>query len=101
MKPVEFKHQNTVIAKDQPQYMRLPALKIDNPGGEVISCWEMSFKDRLKVLFTGRIWLSLLSFNKPLTPSYLTVNRKELFSHPDDKASFLKRLKLNFKSKSK
>ena len=101
MKPVEFKHQNTVIAKDQPQYMPLPALIIESPYGEVISCWKMPFKDRVKVLFTGRIWLNLLSFNKPLTPSYLSVNRKEVFSHPDDELSFLKRLKLNFKRKSK
>ena len=31
MKPVEFKHQNVVFAKDQPEYQPLPALRIDSP----------------------------------------------------------------------
>lgn len=84
MKPIEFKHQNTVYAKDQPEYQPLPALKIEGPEGHVVSCWKMTFLERLKVLFTGRVWLSLMSFNKPLTPSYMAVNRKEVYSHPDD-----------------
>jgi hypothetical protein len=89
MKPIEFKHQNVVFAKDQPEYMPLPALKIDSPQGEVISCWGMSFKERVKVLFIGKIWVSLMSFNKPLTPSYISVNRKDVFSIPDDSVPFL------------
>lgn len=97
MKPVKFKHENTVIAEDQPQYMPLPALKIESPYGEVVSCWKMSFKDRLKVLITGRIWLALVSYNRPLTPSYLSANRREVFSHPDDK----KKLWMKIKERSK
>lgn len=92
MKPVEFKHQTVIFAKDQPQYQPLPALKIDSPEGEVISCWKLSVKERIKIVFTGRVWLSLMSFNKPLTPSYLSVNRKEVYSHPDDQLSWIKRL---------
>jgi hypothetical protein len=84
MKPIEFKHQNVVYAKDQPEYMPLPALRLDTPQGEVISCWKMSAWERFKVLFTGKVWVSLMSFNKPLTPSYVSVNRKEVYSHPDD-----------------
>ena len=85
MKPVEFKHQNIVFAKDQPDYQPLPALKIEGMEGHVVSCWKLSFKERIKVLFTGIIWLNLMSFNKPLTPSYLAVNRKEVYSVPEDK----------------
>lgn len=88
MKPVEFKHQNSVFAKDQPEYIPLPALKIDSPRGEVVSCWKMSFSERLKVIFTGMVWMSLVSFNRPLTPSYLSVNRKDVYSHPDDDKTF-------------
>ena len=84
MKPVEFKHQNVVYAKDQPEYEPLPALKFDGSEGEVVSCWKMSWKERIRVLITGRVWVSLLSFNKPLTPSFLSVNRKEIFSVPGD-----------------
>jgi hypothetical protein len=85
MKPIEFKGQNVIIAKDQPQYQPLPALKLKTPEGDIISCWELSFKERIKLLFTGKLWVSLLSFNKPLTPSYFTVNRKELFLYDDEK----------------
>jgi len=84
MKPIKFKHQNVEFAKDQPQYRTLPALKLDTPEGQVITCWKMSFRERLKVMFSGKVWLSLMTFNKPLTPSIMTVDRKELYSHTDD-----------------
>lgn len=96
MKPIEFKHQNVVFAKDQPEYQPLPALKIDSPNGEVISCWKLTFKERIKIIFTGRVWLSLMSFNKHLTPSYLAVNRKEIYSHSDDEKTLLSKLKSFF-----
>jgi len=91
MKPSKFKYQNTVFAKDQPEYQQLPALLLDTPNGEVISCWKLSFKERLQVLLFGKVWLSLMTFNKPLTPSYLAVNRKEVFSHSDDSIVWYKK----------
>ena len=72
MNPFDFKEKNCVFAKDQPEYLPLPAHKTFD--GVVISCWKMSFKERLKVLFTGKIWLSILSFNHPLQPQSLQVN---------------------------
>lgn len=80
MKPIEFKEQNVVFAKDQPEYQPLPALRYDNPQGEVVSCWGLTFRERLRVLFTGKIWVSLWSFKNPLTPSYLTTKKKELIA---------------------
>jgi len=99
MKPVEFKHQNIVFAKDQPEYQPLPALRIDSPTGEVVSCWRLSIKERLQVLVFGRVWLSLMSFNKPLTPSFLAVNREEVYSHPDDLVKWYKKLFLSICTK--
>ncbi len=92
MRPTTFKHQNTIFAKDQPQYQQLPALLLEGPEGHVISCWKLSLKERIQVLLFGRIWSSLMTFNKPLTPSYLTVNRKEVYSHPDDSIAWYKKL---------
>lgn len=100
MKPIEFKHQNTVFAKDQPEYQPLPALKLDTPTGEVISCWKLTPKERIKIIFTGRIWLSLMSFNKPLTPSYLAVNRKDVYSHSDDEKTLISKVKMLFRRRS-
>lgn len=92
MRPINFKHQNVVFAEDQPEYQPLPALKFDTPQGEVVSCWKMTFKERIKVLFTGKVWLSLMSFNKPLTPSIVAVNRKDVYTHPDDDKTFIVRV---------
>lgn len=83
MDPIEFKEQNLVFAKDhQPQYRPLPALVKPGPEGEVVSCWGLSFRERIRVLFTGRIWVSLWSFGQPLIPSLLTTVKAEMVS-PD------------------
>ena len=78
MTPITFKEVNKVYAKDQPEYLTLPVFASENENGEVTFCSYLSFKERLKVLFTGKIWVSLLTFGKPLTPSFLTVNKKEV-----------------------
>lgn len=78
MKPKKFPEVNVMFAKDQPEYLPLPAFKNESPQGEVITCWSLSFKERLRVLFKGEIWLSLMSFNKPLTPSYLTTKKEDV-----------------------
>ncbi len=79
MKPIPFEGQNTVIAKDQKEYVPLPALRFNDEQGNLVFCSYLSPRERLKVLFTGRIWVCLLTFNKPVTPSFLTVNRDEVF----------------------
>lgn len=78
MKPVTFKEVNTVFAKDQPQYRPLPAYVHIAGMGEVVSCWRLTFWERLKLLFTGRVWLSLAMFGKPLTPSLVSVDRCDM-----------------------
>jgi len=78
MKPVKFKAQNCTYAENQKEYLPLPAYKDPSPEGYVISCWQLSFKEKVKLLFGGKIWLSLMSFHKPLTPSFLTVNKKDV-----------------------
>lgn len=78
MKPINFKEANVTFAKDQPEYQPLPAFRNDSPQGEVVSCWQLSFKERIKILFTGKLWVSLLTFNQPLTPSFFTVDKKDL-----------------------
>jgi hypothetical protein len=74
MKLIEFPGINTVYAKDQPQYFPLPARLIDGAEGQMICCWQLTFKERLKILFTGKIWHSVLTFKHPLQPQLLTVD---------------------------
>ena len=71
MTPIEFPQHNTVYAKDQPEYLPLPAFR--NNDGVVISCWQMTWRERMRVLFTGRLWLCQLAFNQPLQPQLPSV----------------------------
>jgi hypothetical protein len=80
MKIKEFKEQNTVFAKNQPEYKPLPALKLDGDG-QVVTCWSLSAGERLRVLFTGKIWVSLLSFGNPLMPQFLSTRKKDHFTN--------------------
>ena len=71
MKPIKFPEQNSTYAKDQPQYNPLPTYKTKD--GKIISCWKMSFRERIKTLFTGQVWLSVHTFNRPLQPLRMSV----------------------------
>lgn len=73
MKPVEFEGQNTVYAKDQPEYLPLPA-HVDR-GGIVTSCWSLTCSERIRVLFAGKIWFQLWTFGSPLQPQRPSVER--------------------------
>ena len=66
MKPIEFKEQNIVFAEHQDEYLNLPARKF--PGGETVTCHKMTWKERLHVLWTGKVWSLQLTFNQPLQP---------------------------------
>jgi len=72
MKPVSFPEQNIVFAKNQPPYRQLPAHSTED--GLVLSCWKMNVKERLYALFTGKVWLSLMTFNQPPQPQFLQVD---------------------------
>lgn len=72
MKPISFEGQNSEIAKDQDEYQTLPALELD---GHVISCWKLSLKERFMIIFTGRIWVNIWTFGKPLQPQAISVEK--------------------------
>ena len=66
MKIIKFKGCNVTYAENQPEYLPLPAHKTID--GTVTSCWGLSFFERLQVALTGRIYLQVLTFNRPLQP---------------------------------
>lgn len=72
MKPIEFKGFNVTFAKDQPEYLPLPAYK--DKAGVVTSCWKLKFVERLKILWHGKLYVQNLTFNKPLQPQRLIVD---------------------------
>jgi hypothetical protein len=68
MKPIEFPEQTHVLAKDQPEYQPLPVHIVDEPERRMISCWQLTWQERLKILFKGRLWLSQMTFGRSLQP---------------------------------
>ncbi|RKT01084.1 hypothetical protein [Chryseobacterium defluvii] len=78
MKAIEFKEQNVVFAENQPEYLSLPAFKSEE--GDVVTCWELSDEEIEKIKETKNIFLAIKTFNHPLQPIFITVDRKELFT---------------------
>jgi hypothetical protein len=48
--------------------------------GQVVSCWQLSFRERLRILFTGKLWVMLATFHKPLTPSIFTTKKSDVLT---------------------
>ena len=72
MKPIGFAEHNCVFAEDQEEYLPLPVHRTED--GLVISCWRLSLRERLKLVWTGRLWWSVLTFNHPLQPQLPSVD---------------------------
>jgi len=79
MKIIEFPEQTTVFAKDQPEYLPLPAhLTLGDPRGRITCCWQLTWRERLSVLTSGKVWHQILTFNKPLQPQLLMVKKPDM-----------------------
>ena len=71
MEPIEFEGCNVIYAKDQPEYIPLPAKKMED--GTVTTCWKLTPDELERIQETGIIWLHMLTFNQPLQPVLLTT----------------------------
>ena len=75
MKPVKFKEANKNLLK--PENMseeECESLWVFTNDKQCISLWKLSFIDKLKILFYGKIWLSVLSGHRQ-PPVWLSVNK--------------------------
>ena len=70
--PNNKEEKEVVYAKDQPQYLPLPAV-VKGQEGRVITHWKLSWKERFRVLFYGSLWLQQLTFGSALQPQLPTV----------------------------
>lgn len=62
LEPIKFKEANKNLGR--PSNMteeECKSLWVYNDGYGCISCWKMTFRQRLSALFFGKIWLSVLS----------------------------------------
>lgn len=81
MNLIEFPEQNTVIARNQKEYLPMPVHRFANdPQGRTVCCWQLSWRERIYLLLTGQIWHQILTFNGPMQPQLLTVEKPELIN---------------------
>lgn len=62
-----------IFAKDQPEYLQLPAIMAMDRNNMVTTRWRLTAWERITVLFFGNVYLQILAFNRPLQPLKLGV----------------------------
>lgn len=86
MKPAKFKEVNLTYTR--PENMtdeECGSLPVHQHERGIISCWKLSFCERVKVIFTGRVWLDVAATRQP--PVWLGVN-----------APFIRERKINLRA---
>ena len=83
--------RSVIYARSQPEYFPLPANR--TPDGEVITCWKPNWHARLALLFGADFYITMLTFNNPLTPIRVSVDKPVYYT---GKKSFSERF-LSFK----
>jgi hypothetical protein len=63
----------TNFAESQDEYLTLPAFRQDD--GTVLTRWRLTWKERLTIFLRGDLYLFVLTFNQPLQPVSLQVER--------------------------
>ena len=71
MIPIKFPEQTVVWAENQPPYLPLPAY---TDREQTISCWQLTWSERIKVLLFGRLWLRQMNFGNKLQPQAPSIN---------------------------
>lgn len=84
MKPIDFPERNNLIAEKQDEYLTLPSFVDPGPKGEVVFCMGLTFIERVRLLFTGKMWGVLMMFRddkgklNPVTPTFFTTKKSEV-----------------------
>jgi len=66
MKPIGFKYANRELQPSEGKEYSENVTAIDplpvwTDGEQCVSCWQMTWRERLAALLFGRVWLSVLS----------------------------------------
>lgn len=77
MEPIKFDGVNVVFGANQPEYIPLPAA-VNYKAGKVLTCWKLTPEEIKRVQETGMVWLEMLTFNQPLQPVRLDVEKPDI-----------------------
>lgn len=72
MKPISFEQTNCMVAKNQDEYLTLPAHH-DPENGILTSCWKLSVDEIEIIKETGIIWFQQWTFNENMQPIMMTI----------------------------
>lgn len=72
MKPIKFAESNKVLLPFKEGHKKLPVYAADH---DVISCWKMSWRERLAALVFGKTWLYVYTISGTQPPEGLKVKR--------------------------
>lgn len=65
MNPIKFPEVTVIWAENQPEYLPLPAYTNEK---ETISCWRLTWLERIKALLGYPLWLRQYNFGESLQP---------------------------------
>lgn len=79
MNSITFPEVNKVFAEGNEDYEAHCFIGNSRKGGQnIVSCYRLSFRERLLVLVTGRIWVNITSGNGKLYPMYLSAIKQHV-----------------------
>ena len=72
MKPIDFPQSTKVLQKPEDMFdADCKPLPVWSDGKQCVSCWRPTFKERVRILFMGKVWLGVnAGYSQP--PVYLT-----------------------------
>lgn len=72
MKPIDFPQSTKVLQKPENMFdADCKPLPVWSDGKQCVSCWRPTFKERVRILFAGKVWLGVnAGYSQP--PVYLT-----------------------------
>lgn len=76
MKQIEFNEANkslAIVGKAP-----IPAY-VDENVPQVVTCWYLSLWERVKLMFTGKVYSCTLANTKRMPMTVLNINKKEIF----------------------
>jgi hypothetical protein len=81
VQPIEFKGQNLVLGKNQPEYQPLPAYVETDHKKTVTTCWQLSPGELSELQDNGgKLWIQQLTFGRGFQPQLPMVEKPSVIA---------------------